>query len=167
MTERSFCERPKIEPMLDLPDATLLCETLRERERWPYQVQLRDTDAAGVLYFANLLAICHGAYEASLAAWGIDLRTFVTNPPIALPITHTSAEFRRPIYCGDRLTIALSAQQQTESEFIVNYEVYNDGERLMGKAQTVHVAIEVAQRRRVDLPEPIAAWLASQEPPQN
>jgi 1,4-dihydroxy-2-naphthoyl-CoA hydrolase len=81
--------------------------------------------------------------------------------------THTSAEFRRPIYCGDRLTIALSAQRQTESEFIVNYEVYNDGEQLMGKAQTAHVAIEVAQRRRVDLPEPIAAWLASQEPPQN
>jgi 1,4-dihydroxy-2-naphthoyl-CoA hydrolase len=153
--------------MLDLPDATLLCETLRERERWPYQVQLRDTDAAGVLYFANLLAICHGAYEAALAAGGIDLRAFVTNPPIALPITQTSAEFRRPIYCGDRLTIALLPQRQTESGFVVNYEVYNDIEQLVGKAQTEHVAIEVAQRRRVELPESIAAWLASYEPPQN
>jgi 1,4-dihydroxy-2-naphthoyl-CoA hydrolase len=152
MTERSFCHRPKIETMLDC---------------WPYQVQLRDTDAAGVLYFANLLAICHGAYEASLVAWGIDLRTFVTNPPIALPITRTSAEFRRPIYCGDRLTIALSAQRQTESGFIVSYEVHNDSDQLVAKAQTAHVAIEVAQHRRVDLPEPIATWLASQEPPQN
>ncbi len=153
--------------MLDLPDATLLYETLHKRERWPYQVQLRDTDAAGVLYFANLLAICHGAYEASLAAWGIDLRTFVTNPAIALPITHTSAEFRRPIYCGDRLTITLLTQRQTESEFIINYEIYNDSAQLLAKAQTAHVAIDVAQRRRVDLPEPITAWLASQKPPQN
>jgi 1,4-dihydroxy-2-naphthoyl-CoA hydrolase len=136
-------------------------------QSWPYQVQLRDTDAAGVLYFANLLAICHGAYEASLEAWGIDLRTFVTNPPIALPITKTSAEFRRPIYCGDRLTIRLLPQRQTESGFMVNYELYNASDQLVGKAQTEHVAIAVAQRQRVELPEPIAAWLASYEPPQN
>jgi 1,4-dihydroxy-2-naphthoyl-CoA hydrolase len=146
--------------MLDLPDATL-------HERWPYQVQLRDTDAAGVLYFANLLAICHGAYEASLAAWGIDLRTFFTNPPIALPITHTSAEFRRPIYCGDRLTITLLTQRQTESGFIVNYEVYNDSDQLLAKAQTTHVAIEAAQRRRVPLPDVITNWIERFERSQN
>jgi 1,4-dihydroxy-2-naphthoyl-CoA hydrolase len=141
--------------------------TDRLSQPWPYQVQLRDTDAAGVLYFANLLAICHGAYEASLEAWGIDLSAFVTNPPIALPITKTSAEFRRPIYCGDRLTIHLIPKRQSESGFVVDYEVYGAMDLLLGKAQTEHVAVLVAQRQRVDLPEPIAAWLASFESPQS
>lgn len=39
-------------------------------------VHFQDTDAAGVIYFANILAICHEAYEASLAAFNINLRFF-------------------------------------------------------------------------------------------
>jgi hypothetical protein len=31
-------------------------------------VRLADTDAAGVVYFARTLSICHEAYEAALAA---------------------------------------------------------------------------------------------------
>jgi 1,4-dihydroxy-2-naphthoyl-CoA hydrolase len=136
-------------------------------DRWPYQVQLRDTDAAGVLYFANFLAICHGAYETALDAWGIDLRELVANPSIAIPITRTSADFRRPIYCGDRLTISLLPQRQTDCNFIVNYQVHNTTEQLVGTAETEHVAIDIAQRCRVELPESIAAWIASFELPQN
>ncbi|MFS8118916.1 MAG: acyl-CoA thioesterase, partial [Microcoleus sp.] len=37
-------------------------------------VRFQDTDAAGVVYFANVLAMCHEAYEASLAASGINLK---------------------------------------------------------------------------------------------
>jgi 1,4-dihydroxy-2-naphthoyl-CoA hydrolase len=129
--------------------------------QWTYQVQLRDTDAAGVLYFANLLAICHGAYEAALVDQGIDLRNFVTNPPIAIPITHASADFRRPIYCGDRLQIVLTPTQQASSSFIINYQVCQDPERVVATAQTNHVAIDAQQRKRVELPEAIKKWLQS------
>ncbi|MBD2021122.1 1,4-dihydroxy-2-naphthoyl-CoA hydrolase, partial [Leptolyngbya sp. FACHB-36] len=38
-------------------------------------VRFSDTDAAGVVYFASALSICHEAYEASLAAVGVDLRS--------------------------------------------------------------------------------------------
>ncbi|MEM6500966.1 MAG: thioesterase family protein [Cyanobacteria bacterium P01_C01_bin.89] len=43
---------------------------------YSYQVQFKDTDGAGVVYFSRFLDICHGAYEASLAAKGIILRDF-------------------------------------------------------------------------------------------
>ena len=31
-------------------------------------IRLGDTDAAGIMFFANYLVLCHEAYEASLAA---------------------------------------------------------------------------------------------------
>ena len=37
------------------------------------QIYLSDTDAAGVVYFAKGLEICHQAYEESLAEAGISL----------------------------------------------------------------------------------------------
>ena len=74
---------------------------------YDYMVQFRDTDAARVVYFASILSICHIAYEASLVESGIDLRSFVSNPEFAVPISHVSADFFRPLYCGDRVKIEL------------------------------------------------------------
>ncbi len=61
-------------------------------------VRFQDTDAAGVVYFANILAICHEAYEASLADSGINLRLFFGGGNIAVPITHSSADFFVPYF---------------------------------------------------------------------
>jgi 1,4-dihydroxy-2-naphthoyl-CoA hydrolase len=48
-------------------------------------VRFQDTDAAGVVYFANVLSMCHEAYEASLAASGINLKSFFNNPTVLFP----------------------------------------------------------------------------------
>lgn len=36
-------------------------------------IHFRDTDAAGVVFFANYLALCHEAYEEALAAAGLEI----------------------------------------------------------------------------------------------
>jgi acyl-CoA thioesterase FadM len=57
----------------------------------------------GYSFFANLLVICHEAYEASLESAGIPIRTFFSQQAeVALPIVKTSASFRQPLFCGDR-----------------------------------------------------------------
>lgn len=124
-----------------------------------YVVQLRDTDAAGVVYFANLLAICHGAYESSLATAGIDLQLLVTNPPVALPIVRASIDFKQPIYCGDRLQISLTPQIQSESEFSISYRVNLATDRVAGLALTKHTAIDTSCRQRVRIPMAIRDWI--------
>ncbi|MHC5822651.1 MAG: acyl-CoA thioesterase, partial [Nostoc sp.] len=43
-------------------------------------VRFQDTDAAGVVYFASVLSICHEAYEESLEASSINIKDFFTNP---------------------------------------------------------------------------------------
>jgi 1,4-dihydroxy-2-naphthoyl-CoA hydrolase len=119
---------------------------------YSYQVQLRDTDAAGVVYFANLLAICHGAYEAAVASAGVNWRELLSNPQLALPIVHATVDFRRPIYCGDRLTITLTAVIHSNSEFSINYQICLADGQVAGQALTKHVAIDPGLRQRVDLP---------------
>jgi 1,4-dihydroxy-2-naphthoyl-CoA hydrolase len=126
-------------------------------------VRLPDTDAAGVVYFANGLSMCHEAYEASLEAAGISLQALLTQSPFALPITHASIDFFRPMMCGDRLEIALIPEQLQPSEFLIQYTVVlQDGElseREIAKAVTYHVCIETKQRHRRELPEDLVHWL--------
>ncbi len=128
--------------------------------RWDYQIQLRDTDAAGVVYFANFLTICHGAYEASLSAAGINLRLLISNPDAALPIIHASGDFKQPLYCGDHLQVLLVPSQVNESEFQVNYQLCLANGQVAGTALTKHVAIGLQDRRRTALPSFIKAWIA-------
>jgi 1,4-dihydroxy-2-naphthoyl-CoA hydrolase len=126
---------------------------------WDYQVQLRDTDAAGVVYFANFLALCHSAYEASLSAADINFQAFVTGD-VVLPIIHTSGDFKQPLYCGDQLQICLQPSELGKGKFEIAYQVSLADGRLAGVANTVHVAIERSTRQRTNLPTAIQNWLS-------
>ncbi len=126
---------------------------------YDYTVQFRDTDAAGVVYFASILSICHIAYEASLVESGIELRSFVSNSEFAVPIAHVSADFFRPLYCGDRINIELTSTCVDEYKFEIAYRVFMS-ERVAATVTTRHVAIEPQLRKRRELPESIVHWLA-------
>lgn len=124
-------------------------------------VRFQDTDAAGVVYFANVLAMCHEAYEASLAASGINLKAFFTNPEVAFPIIHASVDFYRPLFAGDRLTIQLTPAQVAGDEFEIAYQVFS-GEvagRSWAKALTKHVCIDAVSRTKKQLSEDLIQWM--------
>lgn len=121
--------------------------------QYKYTIQFRDTDAAGVVYFANILSICHVAYEASLIESGIDLQMFVNNPEFAVPITHASADFFKPLYCGDRITIELIPRSIDTSRFEINYKLGS------ATAITRHVVIDPSTRKRKELPVMLSNWL--------
>lgn len=123
-------------------------------------VYFHDTDAAGVVYFAHVLSMCHEAYEASLAASGIDLKLFFTHSTQAIPITHASVDFFRPMFCGDQLVICLTPQQLGNHEFEVSYQIMAvSSEQLLAKSLTRHVCINPVSRTRTLLPEAIGQWL--------
>ena len=120
---------------------------------YKYTIQFRDTDAAGVVYFANILSICHVAYEASLIESGIDLKLFVNNPEFAMPITHTSADFFKPLYCGDRITIELTPRLIDSCRFEITYQLES------AIVIIKHVVIDPDTRKRKELPEIMINWL--------
>jgi 1,4-dihydroxy-2-naphthoyl-CoA hydrolase len=123
-------------------------------------VRFQDTDAAGVVYFANVLAICHEAYEASLAASGINLQSFFNNSEAAIPIIHASVDFFRPMFCGDKLLIHLTPQQQNENQFEITYQIVAaSSKQQLAKAITRHVCIDPVTRTRNQLPTEIIQWL--------
>jgi 1,4-dihydroxy-2-naphthoyl-CoA hydrolase len=119
-------------------------------------IRFKDTDAAGVVYFANVLSICHESYEASLADIGIALETFFGQGELAVPIIHADIDFRQPLKCGDRITVHLTAQALDQHRFSVRYQIVTD--RPAATAQTEHICIN-RDRRRQPLPSQLNQWL--------
>lgn len=128
--------------------------------RYSRTVRFKDTDAAGVVYFANVLAMCHEACEESLAISGTNLKVFFSNPAFAIPITHASVDFLRPTFCGDQLLILLIAKQCSGDEFEIGYRILEAAtDQVVAKAITKHVCIEPISRTRKGLPPEIVQWL--------
>ncbi|MDJ0702125.1 MAG: thioesterase family protein [Leptolyngbyaceae cyanobacterium MO_188.B28] len=127
-----------------------------------HQVRFHETDAAGVVYFANVLTLCHEAYESSLAASGVNLKAFFGGDgEIAVPIVHADIDFRRPIFCGDRLKIHLTPQSQDIHTFEITYQITDTADKadLLAKALTRHVCIALSDRKRRPLSPEITHWI--------
>ena len=124
------------------------------------RIYLSDTDAAGVVYFAQGLAICHEAYEESLSKAGICLNQMIREGIAALPIIHGEIDFFRPMCCGDRIQISLNTSLTNDSEFAIAYSIFpiDNIEQILVTAQTKHVCINPAIRQRIKLPAAIRAW---------
>ncbi len=123
-----------------------------------HQIRFHETDGAGVVYFAREMVMCHMAYEASLAAAGLDVGSFFRAEALGYPIVHASMDYRRPLRCGDRVAIYLTPIRLDDSSFEVQYQVKQE-DVLAAQAITRHVCIEVANRRRSPLPTGLEYWL--------
>jgi 1,4-dihydroxy-2-naphthoyl-CoA hydrolase len=116
-----------------------------------------DTDAAGVIYFASLLSICHEAYEDRLIQSGINLKTFFRNTETALPIVHGEIDFFQPLFCGDRIEIKLMPSVINEHSFDISYQIFlaQSPDKTIAQGKTKHVCINTLSRKKISLPDPI------------
>ena len=122
-------------------------------------IYFQDTDAAGVVYFTNILAMCHEAYEESLAKSGINLKGFFRNSDVAIPIVHASVDFFHPMFCGDKIFIHLIPKQLASEKFEIAYRILTVSEQPIATAVTKHICIEPINRTRKAISDEMIQWL--------
>ena len=128
---------------------------------YPRTAHFPDTDAAGVVFFAKYLSICHEAYEEALLAAGIDLKRFFSDNGVVVPIAKSEAEYLRPIACGDKLSVSVQPKALSGNSFEIRYEITRLGPpaKCAARVRTEHVCIDSATRARKALPDALVAWI--------
>jgi 1,4-dihydroxy-2-naphthoyl-CoA hydrolase len=124
-------------------------------------IHFPDTDAAGVVFFANYLVICHEAYEEALGAAGIQLKSFFSDTGVVVPIAKSEADYLRPLACGDKLSISVSPTLLSENSFDIRYEMtrLGNGNKLVARVRTEHVCTSMLKKERAPLPPALVAWV--------
>ncbi len=124
----------------------------------PSRIHLHDTDAAGVLFFANQFRLAHEAYEAFLDSIGMPLKDWIAGP-VHLPIVHAQADFTAPLRAGDVVQIEVTSDALGDHSFKMLYRFRKDGQAAVGSAQTAHVAVDAKTGLKTRLPETLRAAL--------
>jgi|ERR1700722_1101163 len=115
------------------------------------QVRLKDTDATGVLYFAEQFRMALEAFEEFLKERGFSLPQLFSSPYL-MPIVHAEGDYFAPLTVGDELAIALSVIKLGTSSVTIECS-FRSRNIVVGKVQIVHVVIEKETRNAVPIPD--------------
>jgi len=105
-------------------------------------LRLRDTDAAGVIYFANIFDLAHEAFEAFMESVGMDIGLILRSTHFDLPVVHAEADYKKPILPGDKLRIHLSNERLGDTSFTLLYRIYNSNDDIVAEVRIAHVVMD-------------------------
>ncbi|MCF7972560.1 MAG: acyl-CoA thioesterase [Phycisphaerae bacterium] len=114
-------------------------------------IRLYHTDAAGVIFFAQLFVLAHECYEGFMDQV-LPLRTILDEGQILMPITHAEADYQKPIRVGDALDVTLTLGAQTAHSFTLNYTFKKDDTQV-ATVSTRHVVVHADFSGKTRLPE--------------
>jgi acyl-CoA thioester hydrolase len=124
--------------------------------RWPVRVYYEDTDAGGVVYYANYLRFLERARTEWLASLGFTL-TALQHDYRALFVVHRlDIEYRRPARLYDALEVTLALATLGRSRLAAVQDVLRGEERLVGARVTL-ACLDPVSWRPARIPAPVAA----------
>ncbi len=104
---------------------------------FPVRVYYEDTDAAGVVYYANYLKFIERARTEWLAAHGLPLAELEREHGIVFVVTRVEIDFHSAARLGDLLGASVAVDESGRSRFIVRQEIRRDGTKLVGARVTL------------------------------
>ena len=118
---------------------------------YPYTIHLHDSDAAAMVYSANLIRICHEAYEAFMESIGFSFGRLFKERSMGFPLVHIEGDFQKILRVGDKVEIRVRIAELGHTSFRVAYELVKDNETY-ATANTVHVCVNPKLYQKMELP---------------
>jgi acyl-CoA thioester hydrolase len=108
-----------------------------ETYRFPLRVYYEDTDAGGVVYYANYLRYMERARTEWLSSLGFDLAELDRVRGVVFVVHRVEIDFRLPARLGDRLDVTVALDELHRARMIVLQEVRRDALALTHARVTV------------------------------
>ena len=124
-----------------------------------FVINLRHVDSAGVVFFARFFELAHDAYERFMEALGHPLPPDMARSDLILPIVHAHSDYHGFLRLGDRVRITVSVEKISTRSYGLTYAFCRADGESCATVRTVHVAVDRAQGRAVQLPDSLRAAL--------
>ncbi len=101
------------------------------RFRWPVRVYYEDTDAAGIVYYANYLKFMERARTEWLRSFGFEQAALARDHGVAFVVSRVEVRFVKPARLDELLQVVTSISRLGRVGFDMTQSVNRDGrERL-------------------------------------
>src|SRR5262249_34755142 len=121
-------------PGVGRPTLFRMTAATREPFRWPVRVYYEDTDAGGVVYYANYLKFLERARTEWLSAIGFPLSALEREHNALFVVHRLEIDYRQPARLGDLLGVTFALAERGRSRLIAAQDVLC-GELLLVRAR--------------------------------
>ncbi len=117
------------------------------------RVYYEDTDAGGVVYYANYLRFAERARTEMLREAGFEHAKLLISKKIAFAVRNCNISYRRSAKLDDKLKIKSKVIKITGSRMEIEQLIYNDIEELITEINVTLVCINVKTGKALRLPK--------------
>jgi len=119
--------------------------------RFPVRVYYEDTDAAGIVFYANYLRFAERARSEFLRDAGLNHDVLREKHNLFLAVRHVTADYKASARLDDLLVVETDVIEDKNSSFTMRQRVKRGDEILVEMAVMI-VAVNVASGRAVRIP---------------
>ena len=131
-------------------------EGVPEPFAWPVRVYYEDTDAGGVVYYANYLKFAERARTEWLRTLGFGQTELAEREKIAFVVRSAAIEFIAPARFNDALRVTVELIKVGAGQIDLAQRVLR-GDDVLATVAVKIVCVRLPAMRPVRLPEPLAA----------
>jgi acyl-CoA thioester hydrolase len=124
------------------------------------RVYYEDTDAAGVVYYANYLRYMERVRTEWMSSLGMDPSTMQREHRVAFAVHRVDIEYLRPARLGDRLRAGVTLRERGRSRIILDQHVVR-GDDILTRAGVTLACLEPVEWKPVRMPAALVSRLAN------
>ena len=121
---------------------------------WPVRVYYEDTDAGGVVYYANYLRFLERARTELLRSLGFGQAVLAEQAGIAFAVRSLNAEFLKPARLDDQLEVSTGIESLGRAQAVFEQRIERAGETLL-TARVRLACLDLARGRATAIPDDI------------
>jgi len=121
---------------------------------WPVRVYYEDTDAQGLVYFANYFKFMERARTEWLRSLGVEQDVLLNEQRRFFVVVDTQAEFLKPAKFNERLLATARLAELSRATFLIEQQIVRDapGNELLCRGTTRAAFVNADTQRPVRLP---------------
>ena len=127
---------------------------------WPVRIYYEDTDAGGIVFYANYLKFFERARTEWLRAAGIGQQELLDQQGAVFVVRSADVDYHAPARLDDQLTLTLSIEKLGRASVRFVQQAWR-GEQLLTSANVKVGCVDAATMRPRSLPDAAAARMRS------
>lgn len=129
----------------------------------PVTVYYEDTDAAGVVYYANYLRFCERARTEALRTLGYEQQRLMQEQALGFVVSHVSADYLAPARLDDSLQVISRISKVGRASLTFLQEIVRDTERLFSSSIII-ACLDMTKQRPTAIPAELRSLLIQRLP---
>ena len=128
---------------------------------WKVRVYYEDTDAAGVVFYANYLRYMERARTEWLRSIGFEHKTLIEEHGILFAVKKLSIDYIKPGRLDDLLTITSQLLTQRGASLVFKQNINNEAGDLLSQAEVKVACLNATTLKASPMPDALLTELAN------